>query len=118
MRYIQIEVGISPDKPHPWWGKLLRKVLPAANPDMEQFYALTRKWWLEIDDVGKPQREIGFDSENTPIVLGPVGNNPGFLIDSSDDWKDSVGDSAEAKNEFENTWQVLWKKFSHLEAEK
>lgn len=114
MRYLRIEVSPSTDKPSLWWGKLLQKVLPAANPDIDQYFSVARKWWLEIDDNGKPNREIGFDSENTPIVLGPVGRNCGFLVDSSDDWKDSKEDSEEAGKEFEKTWQALWEKFGHL----
>ena len=115
MRYLQIDVGPWSGKPLPWWCRLLRKFIPAANPDIEQLYVITRKWWLEIDDNGQPQREIGFDSNNTPIVLGPVGNNYGFLVDSSTDWTGSERDSAEAEKEFEKTWQALWEKSSQLE---
>ena len=87
MRYLEIDVGPWSDKPPPWWCRILQKIIPAANPELETYYQKTRKWWLEVDDEGKPQREIGFDAEENPIVLGPIGRNYGFLVDSSVDWK-------------------------------
>lgn len=115
MRYLEIDTGPWTDEPLPWWCRILQKIIPAANPDLESYYPKTRKWWLEVDDEGKPQREIGFDAENNPIVLGPIGNNYGFLVDGSDNWKDSKEDSSEAKNDFERVWQSLLQQFAYLE---
>ena len=115
MRYLEISTGPWSEEPLPWWCRILQKVIPATNPDLEKFYPQARKWWLEIDDDGKPLREIGFIAENEPIVLGPIGRNYGFLVDSSDNWKDSEEDSAEAKREFEKMWQALSQQFSNLE---
>lgn len=70
---------------------------------------------MEIDDAGAPMREIGFDSDMKPVVLGPVGNNFGFLVDSSDDWTSSREDSPEAASEFQKRWEELWPTFRHLE---
>jgi hypothetical protein len=64
-------------------------------------------WWCRILQKVIP--------ENEPIVLGPIGRNYGFLVDSSDNWKDSEEDSAEAKREFEKMWQALSQQFSNLE---
>ncbi len=117
MRYLQIDTGPWPDQPLAWWCRILQKVIPAANPDLEKYYPLTRFWWLELDANGKPKREIGFDSNRNPIVLGPIGNNYGFLVDSSDDWSDSKEDSAVAAKEFQTTWETLSPTFKHLEKE-
>src|SRR5205814_1974306 len=114
-RYLEIKPGPCSDEPLRWWCRVLQKIIPAANPDLEKLYSKTRKWWLEIDDTGKPWREIGFDADMKPIVLGPVGRNFGFLVDSSDDWSTSQEDSAEAAAGFERTWQGLWPTFAHLE---
>jgi len=115
MRYLEIDIGPWTEEPSPWWGRILQKVIPAANPDFEKIYPKTRKWWVEIDDEGKPLREIGFDAEHNPIVLGPIGRNYGFLVDSPINWKESEGDSDEAGKNFETTWQELLRKFYYLE---
>jgi hypothetical protein len=115
MRYLEIKTGPWSVEPLPWWCRILKKIIPAANPDLETYYPRTRTWWLEVSDGGKPQREIGFDVEMNPIVLGPVGSNFGFLVDSSDDWTKSTEDSVQAARDFQKTWEVLWPKFMHLE---
>jgi hypothetical protein len=115
MRYLQTDVGHWPSKSLPWWCWILKIIIPAANPDLEKFYFQTRIWWLEIDDAGQPQREIGFDETGNPIVLGPIGRNFGFLVDSSDNWKYSTQDSEEARRDFQKKWEILWPKFKHLE---
>lgn len=63
--------------------KALRKIIPAANPELEAHYQSVRLWWIELDDNGTPQREIGFDSSGNPLVAGPIGRNMGFWTDSS-----------------------------------
>lgn len=115
MRYLEIDIGLWPEEPLSRWGRILQKVIPAANPDFEKFYPKTRKWWVEIDDEGRPLREIGFNAENKPIVLGPFGRNYGFLVDSPINWKDSEGDSVEAEKCFETAWQELLQEFYYLE---
>lgn len=115
MRYLRINVDPPATKPVPWLARLLGKLLPAANPDLEGLFDQAQIWWLEVDDAGRPQREIGFDKQGTAIVLGPVGRNYGFLVDSNDNWKDYEGDSDEAARDFQKTWNTLWAKFEHLE---
>ncbi len=117
MRYLLIDTGPWPDLTLPWWCKALQRVLPAANPDLEALYPKTRVWWLEVTHAGAPCREIGFDAGGEPVVLGPIGRNFGFLVDSSDDWSDSQDDSAEAAEQFEVQWSALLPQFSHLESE-
>lgn len=98
----------------PWWGKLLQKIIPAANPDLEHLYEETITWWLEVDENGEPQREIGFNKENEPIVLGPIGENYGLLVDTGKAWDNWEYEKPELKNEFEFIWNKIWKDFEHL----
>jgi hypothetical protein len=85
--------------------KLLKLVLPAANPDFEGLYSKVAKWWVEIDPAGRPQRELGFDSEGEAVVAGPFGRNMGFWTDSL-----MVFDEKEYKvvpcEEFESAWST------------
>ncbi len=115
MRYLKIEFGATPSNSSmPWWGKLLQKIIPAANPDLEHLYEETITWWLEVDENGEPQREIGFNKENEPIVLGPIGENYGLLVDTGKAWDNWEYEKPELKNEFEFIWNKIWKDFEHL----
>ena len=115
LRYLQIKTGPHSEETPPGWCRALQRIIPSGNEDLEPFYLRTRTWWLEVDEAGVPQREIGFDAEMKPIVLGPVGENCGFLVDASDDWSDCLKDSPEAAAGFERAWQELWPRFAHLD---
>ena len=116
MRYLVIDTGPPRGETSmPWWFRILRRLLPPANPDLEPYFSRTQIWWLEIDDGGMPLREIGFDEDGEAIVLGPVEGNYGFLIDASDDWSDSKEDSPEAARDFDAVWDSLWPKFKKLD---
>ncbi len=116
MRYLEIDTGLPRgETTDPWWLRIIGKLLPPANPDLEPYFSRTQIWWLEIDDDGTPRREIGFDIDGQAIVLGPVGGNHGFLIDASDDWRDSDEDSPEAARDFDAVWDSLWPKFKELD---
>ena len=67
---------------HPLLEKVVRAIIPAANPDLEPLYGDVRLWWIEIDQDGTPQRELGFDASGAAIVAGPIGKNMGFWTDS------------------------------------
>jgi hypothetical protein len=116
MRYLLIETPRGASEV-PWWISALSKILPSGSPDLEPLWAKASYWWLEVDAAGRPQREIGFSSEGEPLVLGPVGDNIGFLIDSSDDWSGTAGDSVDAAQQFERIWDDTWPRFQHLESD-
>lgn len=80
--YIRIpNPGALPKEP--WYMKVLGKLLPASNPDFEDFYQKVQFWVLEVGLVdGAPLREVGFDSDGLPIVAGPIGRNRGLWVDS------------------------------------
>lgn len=94
--------------------RLLRAVFPAANPNFEKHYEAVAKWWVEVDPDGIPQRELGFDHDDTVIVAAPLGNNFGFFTDTcqpvfdTDEFAVIEARAFEAAwNEFEKSWTVL-----------
>ena len=115
MNYIEIEVSEWGMEKPSLIQKILEKFIPAANPDTEELIKQCKYWWLEYDESGIPQREIGFNENKKPIVLGPVGKNMGFLVDSSDNWLNFKEPSKEVALKFEETWDSLWPEFNYLE---
>ena len=116
MEYVEINTGPWDEKPDSWWLKLLTRILPQGSPDfVEDLYPHTRIWWVELDDERFAQREIGFNEEGEAIVLGPVGWTRGFTLDSPGSWPESYSHCEEASRRFQETWDVLWPRFAHLE---
>lgn len=116
MHYVKIDTGPWDSDADSWWIRLLKRILPAANPDLEdQLYPKTTFWWIELDDRRVPQREIGFDESSNPIVLGPVGRNYGFAVDQSAPLQEPLQLCSEAEERFQATWDHLWPQFEHLE---
>ncbi|MBM3783514.1 MAG: hypothetical protein FJW30_04090 [Acidobacteria bacterium] len=105
MRVIETKLATEiPGPQHlPMWLRVLKKVVPLANPDFENHYQHVCKWWVEVDDSGAPQRELGFDVQNIPIVAGPIGRNFGFWTDSNMKFvpDEHAGIS---RQEFESMW--------------
>ncbi|MEM7597368.1 MAG: hypothetical protein AAF382_06685 [Pseudomonadota bacterium] len=115
MRYIEIKAGPwSSDDELPWWARLLSRILPSGNPDLQCYYQRTVFWWVELADNGEPQQEIGFDATGEAIVLAPVGDNVGMMLDASDDWSGHDENSNDAAEKFQTVWQQLWPKFEAL----
>lgn len=112
MKYLQVNTGPCPKTP--WWYPFLKRIIPSANPDLENYYFQVQYWWLEIDDNGIAKREIGFDIYKNPIVLGPVGHNYGCLVDSSEKWSNIQGESEDAQLRFDQIWEILYERFKHL----
>ncbi len=101
-----------PDQPQrvPAWVRLVKRVLPAANPDFDALIPQVRHWWLEVDEAGVPQREIGFDSTGGVLFVAPVGDNGGFWTDSEKRFLVSDNELVTAEA-FENIWRefmVRW----------
>jgi hypothetical protein len=86
--------------------KVLRKITPPANPDLEALYPAVRLWWIELDDYGTPQREIGFDSSGSPVVAGPIGTNMGFWTDSHMTFAPKDHESVSPER-FEGVWSRI-----------
>jgi hypothetical protein len=88
----------------------VKLVFPAANPNFESTHGNVRKWWVEIDAAGVPQRELGFDARGEPIRAGPFGRNMGYWTDSNmlfevDKYR------AVPSDEFDSAWSAF--KASH-----
>lgn len=83
---------------------VVRLIIPAANPRFGRFYDHVREWWVEVDEAGVAQREIGFDGNGSPIVAGPIGQDMGFWTDSPapTDWQANGEVDAER---FNAVWQ-------------
>ena len=65
-----------------WKIRLLSVFIPKADPDNELLYPLVDTWLLEVDDNGKPNREIGLDKQGVPIFSAPDHRNSGLWTDS------------------------------------
>lgn len=115
MNYIEIDVGEWNKVKEPLIVRALKKIIPSSNPDLEELIYEAQKWWLEYNEEGVPQREIGFNSNSEPVVLFPVGENFGFLIESSSNWLGYKQQSTEVANSFEKVWQNLWPMFKQYE---
>ena len=89
--------------------RVLRAVLPAANPDFEHLYPSVRTWLLELDASGRPAREIGLDAHSEPVVIGPIGTNYGTWSDTVEplmgiDYQDV------SASEFDSAWSTVLKR--------
>lgn len=60
---------------------LLLFFLPRANPDNEKLYPKVRKWLLELNDEGWPQREIALDDASQILFCSPNERNTGMWTD-------------------------------------
>jgi hypothetical protein len=84
-----------------WLNRVLKLVIPQANPDFEGRYEHVTNWWLEIDDSGV-HREIGFDPTGDPLVAAPLGKNLGVFT-ASDNAPEPLGEAIDP-GEFERVW--------------
>ena len=112
MKYVVTKLCTTPIPKLKWWEKGLVKflylIIPKANPDFDHLYTNVRLWWLELDENNMPKREIGFDENNSTIVVGPIENNFGFFTDSDESIKSS--DYEEINSE---QFISSWEKFSN-----
>ena len=64
--------------------KLIRTVIPMANPDFELKIGNVATWLLEFPDgMSIPNREVGLDIDGNTIVRMPYKNNSGYWTDNS-----------------------------------
>lgn len=68
-------------------GYLIFKVLtfwiPKANSDYDSYLDNIDYWYIEINDEGRPIREIGFDVINYALLFAPTTKNRGLWTDSN-----------------------------------
>lgn len=88
--------------------RLLQRVLPPANPDLERFYNDIVAWHVEMEEgTGQPLREVGLDSDQHVLVIGPWRDNHGFIVDCGHTFvpEEYLQISQE---QFENEWQSFY----------
>ena len=91
----------------PWQVRVLRVLLwfiPRANPDNEPLYPQLRCWALELDDDGRPLREVGIGEDGVVLFRAPDQRNLGLWTDSGEA---VPGDYLRPldKQEFEAFWE-------------
>jgi hypothetical protein len=101
----------SPAAPVPAWSKILKLVVPTANPDFDELIKEVHHWWIEVNDEGQPQREIGFREQGEAIMAMPLGDNDGFWTDSQMTF-DSKKCEAVGEAEFEGRWSEVERHFA------
>ncbi len=90
--------------------KLLGKLLsPMTNrltsiPDYEKVFPQLSEWLIEFGEDEMPGREIGLNSEGTPILAGPNERNYGSWLDTNMKINDFENEIIE-KDYFENKWK-------------
>jgi hypothetical protein len=89
--------------------KLIRFLLwfiPCASPDHEAHYPEVKCWFLETDDEGRPQREIGLDQNGKPLFAAPDSRNTGFWTDSAYPFQKNELTSISLET-FEDAWTAV-----------
>jgi hypothetical protein len=95
-----------------WWGTiteaLLISFIPQANPDFEKKIENVEQWLIEFENGNQyPNREIGLDILQQPIMIMPWRNNYGYWTDNNlliKDFKSHFNIVEITKEEFENHW--------------
>jgi len=83
--------------------KVLRRLLPEANPSYREKMHLVDSWYIEFTDDGLPSREIGVDANGTPVLAGPSSTDYGFWLDTDMTRSDFEGVEID-EQEFEALW--------------
>jgi len=84
---------------------VLRRIVPAANPDFpDDLYERVATWHVEIDSLkGEPLREVGLDAEGRVVVIGPWRDNYGVIVDCNGIFDPSQYPHVSAE-QFEHEW--------------
>ena len=85
---------------------LLLFFIPKANPDNENKFHLVKKWLLEVNDEGIPEREIALGENETILFTSPNNRNTGLWTDGPDLIKEKDLQSI-SKEHFEKLWSSL-----------
>lgn len=83
MNYVCYEIDEDPEGSLNWYErlefKLFKRLEPRLNPDFNEKYNDVIYWWLELNSKCAAVREIGFNSNGVPIVIGPYNKNRGIF---------------------------------------
>jgi hypothetical protein len=92
--------------------------IPVGNPNFEDKIEEVVQWLVEFEDNKQyPNREIGLDIFQQPIMIMPWRKNYGYWIDNDlllDDFKSRFKAIEITKEEFENHWQQFLRENNDL----
>lgn len=106
MKYIRTTEATSWKKREGICDKIVQFVysfVPNANPRYQQKYYLLNEWFIEFDNEGKIQREMGIDLDGKVLFASPYKQNPGFWIESEMGFKDFKNKEL-SSDEFSRLW--------------
>lgn len=64
--------------------RILKKIIPQANPNFDDKYQFVDNWYIEYDEVEEiTEREVGTDTKGVVIVKAPFKDNFGFWVDNN-----------------------------------
>ena len=87
--------------------RILKKMIPEANPDYDEKIDEVKVWFVEIDiETEYPNREIGIDKDGSVIMIMPDERNYGY-------WTDNILKEEDFKSHFE-TEEITEKEFNRL----
>lgn len=95
-----------------WWKRaiqiLLTSFIPVGNPNFEEKIDEVKQWLIEFKDGDKyPDREIGLDILQQPIIIMPWRRNYGYWIDNNlllNDFRSLFNAVEISRDEFEKHW--------------
>jgi hypothetical protein len=76
----------------------------------DEFLKLIDYWWIELNEMGEPIRELGFDGENEVIYAAQAGKDKGLWIDSNMYFEKPDDFSKVTQMAFELKWELFDKK--------
>jgi hypothetical protein len=103
--YLKTKIATDWDAPKPdgILIRLMRRFVPEANPGYHDKMHLIDEWYIEFDEQGLPNREVGVDANGLPVVAGPSSTDYGYWLDANVTDVDLDGVEIE-KQEFEALW--------------
>jgi hypothetical protein len=95
-----------------WWWRIIKMLLisvfPSGNPRFDDEIENVKEWLIEFKDGNQyPNREIGLDILQQPIMIMPWRRNYGYWIDNHlllNDFKLMFNTVEITWEEFENHW--------------
>ena len=89
---------------------VLTTIIPTANPDFENKIDKVSTWLIEFEgDSYYPNREVGLDISNKPILIMPWKKNYGYWTDNNltiEDFRSHFKTKNISKEEFEKYWKL------------
>ena len=109
MRYLSTRLATDfssdADDGNPHMLFFVRSCLEKLNSNPDYNMAAVQEWWIEFDEEGRPDREIGLRDDGVVVLAGPDDNNYGFWLDTNMMFTDFEGTEIQA-SKFEQKWNA------------